>query len=410
MKRLNYRLGGLALLAFLTGTLEWLNREVPKVVLSQPSATPTVEVSVGADIVFFEVSSVPPLPSGLPVRLTLATPAGPVVTETLTTDEALRLELPYVRAGRTPYRLSVGEHVLEGVFDKAPGPPVTPLTLAIGARAARVTGDHDPALVIHPLDAQQNVSALPVVVTALYPDGERWQRSTNVEYLLAWTFIPTGQQVGTLKVSAVSSGARGQRGEVDLLPGDVTSATFAAPTDTALASGRDVWRLELAGATDANGNRALDGAAATFVGGGGERDFYLTRPLIQGAQPLVLLSLPEAGAYELAALAGEYRSEVVPLSATPLDVAELPLGWRTLTPLVLELGPVLDTSGALVDDGTLVHLTLQRLGEPAARFSEPLQDGRLHWQVPPLPDGAERLNIQIGNRRDTLDLPGRPYP
>ena len=410
MKRRTRNFGlGVGLLAVMLGGFVGFSSLTPQTLPTVDDIDPSVTVDVAAEEVSFTLSEGgEALPPNLNVRLTLATPAGPLVAEAVTTGEVTRLTLPYVRAGLTPYQLSVGDVVLEGAFSKAPGPPVTPLTLNIGARAAQVTLNHDPALVLHPLDAQENVSDMPVLTYALYPGGEVWERTLTPHRLIAWTFIPTGDDVGTLKVSAVSGDARGERGEVDLLPGEVSAATFAPIVDSALASGRDVWRLELSGAEDANGNRAGDGAAVSFVGGGEGRDLFLTRPLIQGAQPLVLPSYPEAGAYSVQARAGSYRSDALPLEAEPLAVAEMPLRWSSLTPPQLELGPVLGTSGALVDDGTLVKLSFHGSAGKLAEFSAPLQDGWLRWTLPPRPEGATILAVEIGSHFDYLPVHSLP--
>lgn len=406
MRRRKVLIGlGLLTLVVALSLAIWSNRtETQPVILSAPM-NPTVTVEVAAEAVSFDVSNEgAALPPDLPVRLTLATPAGPLVAEALTTGGAIRLTLPYVRAGQTPYRLSVGEAAIEGAFSKTPGPPVTPLTLNIGARAARVTGDRDPALVVHPLDEQENVSDMSVLARASYPDGGVWETRLEPDHLLAWTFIPTGDEVGTLEVSAVSGDARGERGEIDLLPGEVSTATLTPIVESALASGRDVWQLRLADAADRYGNRASDGAALNFVGGGAGRDLYLTRPLIQGAQSLALPSYPEAGTYAVRARAGGYRSDAVTLEAEPLAVTATPLRWYSRAPLVLELGPVLGPSGALIDDGTPVTLSFHGPTGQLAEFSVPLQDGVLRWTMPPRPEGATILAAQVGSYFDYLPV------
>lgn len=372
------------------------------------TGTPRVAVTTTAAAVVVEAvgNDGRALPAGTPVRLTLATPAGPTVTWAETDGGPLRLEVPFSRAGRIPYRLSVGDVAVEGVLERRPGPPITPVDLHLGARAARITGDRDPALVLFPLDAQDNVSDLPVAIEARYPRGETWRTRVEVRHLLAWTMIPVGARVGTLAVSAVSGGAHGERGEVDLLPGPVVDATFVAVVDEALASGRDVWRLDLREARDARGNLVGDGTAIAFAGGGGGLDVFLTRPLIMGGQPLILPSVPVAGEYSLYARAERYRSDPVTVTATPpVLAAELPARWRPASPPVLELGPVMDAGGALVDDGTRVALVVHAASGPLLAFDAALEDGRLRWTAPPLPARAEAVVVEIAGRRFRVPLP-----
>ena len=320
------------------------------------------------------------------------------------------LELPYVRAGVTPYEVFAGDQMAAGTFSKLPGTPVTPLELNVGPRVARVTGGRLPALVLHPLDAQKNVTLKPVLVNALYPDGAVWERSVDVDKLLAWTLLPTGERTGKLKVSATTDAKRGERADVDLVPGELRTAQFVSQVNTVSASGRDTWQLKLSGARDALGNQLGDGTAVTFMGKGSSSsdktlDFFLTRPVIQGGQPLALPPFPEAGSYELQLVSDLYVSSAVSLTASPLAPERLELRWSLEGDLLL--GPVLSQTGALVDDGTQVILSAYGANVKLLSLSLPLQAGQLEWPVPPLPPGAAELEACVGERCERIALATR---
>jgi hypothetical protein len=371
-----------------------------------PNFQPQVMVKVDSDKVIFNLldETGEALPKGLPVRLSLSTSAGPYVTTTETHGDSLRLELPYVRAGLTPYLLTIGEKQLEGRFYKHPGLPVTPLVLKVGARAVRVTGDHDPALVIHPLDAQKNVSPSPVAVKAIYPEGEVWEQMLKVNHLLAWTTIPYGQDIGKLEILARSGAALGEQGEVDLLPGVVQQAQLKAIESKVKASQRESWQLMLSGAQDALGNQVNDGTAVTFLGGNEDIHFYLTRPLIQGSQVPVIPAFTEVGSYAVSALSGNYHSDEVRLEVLPVTT-RMPVKWVSTSPLILELGPVIDQKGALVDNGTPVSLTLYGPDGEMLKFNEVIEHGMLQWKLPAVPKDAMGLFIEVAGVRQELELP-----
>lgn len=404
------RIRGLAWVIILLGVWVWLSlrpldiREDAQAVTLD--AALEVSTTVLSDSVrFYPRSAGRGLPVGTPLRLTLATPAGPYVWRGVSDDY---IELPYVRAGVTPFKLVAAGQSVRGTFTKLPGTPVTPLELNVGPRVARVTGDRLPALVLHPLDSNQNVTLDPVTVSALYPSGELWQRSVRVDKLIAWTLLPAGNRVGKLKVSATTAAKRGERADVDLVPGRLGQARFAAAVDTVTASGRDTWQLELANSRDLLGNVVGDGTAVSFVGAGSSTsnkslDFFLTRPLIQGGQPLSLPPYPEAGNYELQLVSDVYASQALKLTALPLAPERLELRLSPDKKRLL-LGPVLSQTGALVDNGTRVNVSAFDAQGVLLNLSLPLQTGELEWNLPPLPPGTLGIEACVGERCERVEL------
>ena len=350
------------------------------------------------------------LPAGLDIRLSLATPAGPYTWLGRTREAKPYFDVPYLRAGTTPYQLTVAGRALEGSFTKLPGEPLAPLNLKLGPRTVRVTGDRLPALVVHPLDAQQNVTRTPLAVTAKYPDASLWRRQIEPDRLVVWTLVPTGERTGRLVVSAVTADKRGEQAEVDLVPGVPESAHLFAVTGSAPASGRDAWEIELSSVRDRLGNRVADGTALSFTGGGvplGEtdvRNFFATRPAVQGGLALSLPSTPLAGSYALQLVSGAFGSEPVQLNATRLSPRSLNARLLPGRPLRLTVGPVLSELSALVDDGTPVSLRLLSGSAPLLTFSEALEQGWLTWPLPPLPASADALEICVGERCERLLL------
>jgi hypothetical protein len=371
-----------------------------------PNFQPHVTVEVVSDKVMFNLfdEQGKPLPKGLPVRLNLSTSAGPFIKTSETTGGSLILEFPYVRAGLTPYLITIGRKQLEGSFYKHPGLPVTPLTPKVGARAVRVTGDHEPALVIHPLDMQKNVSLSLVTVKAIYPQGNIWERVLRVNHLIAWSYIPYGQEVGKLEVIARSENAVGEQGEVDLLPGVANQAQLNVNVSRLKASQRESWQLMLSDTQDVLGNLVNDGTAVTFLGGNEDVHFYVTRPLIQGSQPLMMPAISETGSYVVSAFSGNFRSDEVTLEILPM-MTRLPMTWTSISPLTLELGPVMDEKGALVDNGTLVSLTFYSSEGEILKFNEVIENGMLQWHLPAVPKDAVRLVVKVAGVEQEIALP-----
>jgi len=156
--------------------------------------------------------------------LTLFTPAGAVrLPGRAAQGGQLVLTAPYVRAGLIPFEVQYAGHRLRGELRRAPGAPVTPLTLKVGARGVRVSQVRPPALVLHPLDAQGNVTDLPVDTVIRRPDGVTLRRRVTPTHLTAWTFLPPGRVTGLLRVVATTGDAAGEVGEVDVLPGPARS-------------------------------------------------------------------------------------------------------------------------------------------------------------------------------------------
>ena len=363
-----------------------------------------------------------PFADGVSVRAALTTPSGPISAEATTANErVLTLEIPYVRAGLVVYRVTAGRYAFEGRLERQPLEPVTPLALKLGARAVRVAGDRDPALVLHPLDRLGNVSVEDVRVRALYPDSGTWSTTMRVEHLVAWSYIPARQRTGILKVSATSLEARGERAETDLLPGPVASARLVAPVSSAPSGPREAWRIELRDARDELGNPAIDGTAVRLAAQpvGGQRDPYrlfAVRPLVRATASLTLPALVPKGEYGLAARADAFAFAPVRIRATqPLSLSSLPARIVAGPHPGVAVGPVTDRDGALPDDGTPVTLEVVSL-EPDtdARRVEyattvALVRGRAEWTLPPLPEHSRFVRVTVFDSTVTLEIP-RPSP
>ena len=372
-------------------------------------AAPTLEVLPSESGVTFRLSAAVggTLPGGVPLRLVLATPAGPLQRLGRTQPGQTDLSVPYVRAGLTGYDLSVAGHRFSGWWRRSPGPAVTPLRLKVGARAVRVVGDPPPALVLHPQDAQGNVGDEPVSVRVQQPgarSGDLWTRLLPVRHLLAWSFLPVGSRTGTLEVAASVGDAHGERAEVDLLPGPAATARLTAGLDRAPASGRDAWQLALTDLRDELGNPVLDGSSVTLLGNGPQH-LSVTRPAVGGA---VRLSLPAAvvpGEYRVQALAGSSRSGTLALTSfRPVETVTFPLA---LVGSTVQVGSVLTPLGALPDNGTAVHLRLLgQGGEVLSRQEGALTDGAARFTLPSLPAGARALEVEVGGQRSGLPLEG----
>jgi len=182
---------------------------------------------------------------GLEAKLTLSTAAGPYFINEPLSPNGLSLDVPYIRAGLTPYTLTVGQQTFTGTLKRVAGPAITPLEPKLTARAARVDLEQSTAVIIRPLDKHGNVTQSPVNVRVINPDNSLVSAELQVEHLLSWTYLPESRRAGTQYIIAETQTAKGERVELDLLAGEVARSDFAAPIQTAPASARESWHVRL---------------------------------------------------------------------------------------------------------------------------------------------------------------------
>jgi hypothetical protein len=283
--------------------LETVTTSVPRL-----AAQPKLEVMADRRQVQFSLRDArgQDLIAGVPWRAILYTPAGPLIARGLTdSGRTSTVSIRHVRAGLLAYRVIVGDGQwrFDGSVTRHPGLPITPLDLKVGARAARVVGNRPPALVLHPLDAQQNVSDEPILVRAERPDRITFTRRIRVEHLTAWTYIPTGLRTGVLKVSASSAGARGERAEVDVQPGPIAGGKLRAHTDSVPADRREWWDVRLEDGRDALGNAALNGTVVEFSAqiNAARTRLFATRPTVRATASIDLPPTVTPGRYTMQA-------------------------------------------------------------------------------------------------------------
>jgi hypothetical protein len=390
-------------------------------VISVLEKAPKLEAKLEPDRVRFILrhTDVKPFPPGLKWRVVLFTPAGPVEAHGITTDSnRATLEVPQVRAGLIAYRVEIAGHRLNGRLERLAGPPVTPLRLKVGARSVRVVGNRRPALVLHPLDRDGNVSAEPVTVRVRRPDGRDWGKRILVKHLTVWAVLAPGTRTGSMQVSASSGEARGERAEVDVVPGPVAGVRFNVSPKNVPADQREHWSMRVDGARDALGNPALDGTVTEFgttFGSGGDWQLFATRPIVRAGTQLEVPPVVSPGAYRLEARSDGLKVPAVRVWAeTPLLAFEVPLKFETGAQARVIVGPVQDRFGALLDNGTPVTLEVwsQRL---EYSVTEPLDAGKLVWIPPPLPKSVRSVRVKVAGQTFSLPIPnaktrGQPLP
>ena len=320
------------------------------------------------------------------------------------------------------YRVKVDQWTFDGTVTRKPGLPITPLDLKVGARAARVVGNRPPALVLHPLDVEQNVSDQPILVRAERPDHLPFAKTIRVKYLTAWTYIPTGLRTGILKISASSAGARGERAEVDVQPGPIASGKLQARNNAVPAKQREWWDLRLENGKDALGNAALNGTAVEFNSVGNQTMLFATRPTVRATASIDLPPTVTPGNYVVRASSETFRSSRSVLKAlSSVAIGTQSIRWENPQRWTLQIGPLRDQLGALPDDGTPVKLEV--LSEIRARTKTcldqsqvlyeiilPLQHGALAWPLPPLPANSRCVRIGIAGESQIIPLPAQVKP
>jgi hypothetical protein len=343
-------------------------------------------------------------PAGVRVTLTLETPAGPVQVRRVTSaSNTLTLEVPYRRAGVAPFSVQVGSNtaLITGEVRRTARAAISPLELNVGARAVRVGDARAPAVVLHPLDAQGNVSDEAMLVQAQRPDGSRFQRTITARHLVAWTFVPPGTRTGRLRIAAQSerTKARGERAEVDVQPGVVAKARFvAAPSAVAIGT-REPVELRFAEARDAFGNAAVDGTVVEFGSTSGAWQLFAARPLVRAEATLELTPDLPGGTYPLTARADATRADprAVRVLETRFQSWQVRLQGREL-----RVSAPVDAVGAWLDDGTpvtvLVVTDQERLETRLA-----LEGGGLRWRLPPLEGRLQRVTVRVAGQTRVLE-------
>jgi hypothetical protein len=367
--------------------------------------------------------------AAVPWKAILYTPAGPLIARGLTDSSRKNtLSIRHVRAGLLAYRVIIGDDQWQfnGSVTRQPGLPITPLDLKVGARAARVVGNRPPALVLHPLDAQQNVSDEPILVRAERPDRIAFTRRIRVEHLTAWTYIPTGLRTGVLKISASSAGARGERAEVDVQPGPIAGGELRARIDSVPADRREWWDVRLEDGHDALGNAALNGTVVEFSAqiNAARTRLFATRPTVRATASIDLPPTITPGRYAVQASSEAYRSNQKILTARPpVTITDLAIRWatrRNSSRVTLNIGPLVDRLGALPDDGTPVELEVLGMSNGSSETRKrcdsrtsavlyeialPLKQGSLAWELPPLPNSSSCLRISVAGQGRVIEVP-----
>jgi hypothetical protein len=342
-------------------------------------------------------------PAGLQVALTLETPAGPIQVQRVTNGtNTVTLEVPYRRAGVAPFSVRLGTNgsSLTGEVRRAALEAVSPVELNVGARAVRVGDAKAPAVVLHPLDAQGNVSDEPMLVQARRPDGSRFQRTIMARHLVAWTFVPPGTQTGRVRLAAQNrrATARGERAEVDVQPGAVSTARFTAAPNALSSGTREPLELRLSDARDAFGNAAVDGTLVEFSSAGGTWQLFAARPLVRAEATLELTPDLPGGTYPLTARADATRAD--PRAVRFLEPRFQ--SWQVrLQGRELRVSAPVDALGAWLDDGTPVTVfvvtTQERLEVRLA-----LEGGGLRWRLPPLEGRLQSVTVRVAGQTRVL--------
>lgn len=397
-KALRKRWWGLLLILPLLLLVVWKLRPREKAVVL--TALPEHQVVWDKQHVIFQFSA-PEQP--VQVQVTLSTPAGPLV-ETLKLEGSADLKIPYVRAGLLPYLIEAGGKRFKGQTSRAAGNPITPLSLNVGARAARVVGDRPPAVVVHPLDRDLNVADVPVQIQTEKPDGQRWKTTLKVKHLLAWGYLPesTGGRTGKMQVSAVALQARTESAVVDLQPGFTRAGTLTAPVNRVTLGTQTVWRLQGLGLMDQEGNPILDGTAVHVRGSGEGWRFFSTQPSVMGEMPLNLLPTLKPGVYRFQITTDHLKSKMIQLEAAQIKV----LGNITLSEQkVLRVGPLLTPLGALLDDGTPVLIEMvSSSGSVLQEIRTVLQNGFLRMELPLMPQGTMLLRVSVAGLEKSFEV------
>ncbi len=339
-------------------------------------------------------------PENLPITVWVETSAGVVVQEAKTLGQAEQtMFFLYQRAGLILYRVKIAEYLARGQLTRVALAPVHPLKLNVGARAVRLDTSRPPALVMHPLDAQGNVSDAPITVTTLLPSGQPQKQTIRSQHLVAWTWLPVGRRTGLLRISAQTRTAFAERSEVDLLSGATTQASFSLSPSSLSSATRDDLSLSLRNAQDQFGNPAVEGSAVEFSSIQALTwNFFMVRSLVRSAASAKMSLYLPVGKFLLYT-----RSEKLLSSATGflIETARTTT-WRIWRKKDFIYSSVIrDSIGAILDDGTPINITLwtEKIVHQSLAY---LKDGKLKWQVPQLGGRIKQIKVSFFGQNQVL--------
>jgi hypothetical protein len=212
-----------------------------------------------------------------------------------------------------------------------------------------------------------------------------------------------------LRVSASSLEARGERGEVDVLPGLVASADIRLDQSKISLNPRDVWKIHFANATDVLGNTSLNGSVTEFQIRllNSSLSLFGTRATVRGTSDLTVGALVP-GNYRLNARADTLQRSTTDVHALPaISLKGLPVRFASKPKPQIFVGPLIDAQNALLDDGTPIQLDFR--SDTASLYTIGLvsTNGRLKYFLPPLPKALKFVVVSAAGLWARLEL-GKP--
>ena len=275
-----------------------------------------------------------------------------------------------------------------GATTITPDAVVDPVVTVVGARTIVADGADLAMAVAIPVDRWGNapVDGTPALVTRVRPGGEVEDQTVQVDGLLTWAELFSGTDAGTNRVWTSLGPRTGTATSLVEVPAPPAGLRLrpdpeVAPADP-VADGRSLLGVRTGRLRDAFGNVQLDGTSVSVRWRGPDGRGAATTQTLGGVARLVLQAPSRPGVLVLRAQSRGVRSAPLRIEVAPalerLPVSASPSGDGFVR---VAVGPVLGTSGALLDDGTPVRVVVRTDDGPVAVTGR-LRDGRADLEVP----------------------------
>lgn len=297
------------------------------------------------------------------IRGTYASRSIPFTAES--SDATVALDTADLGVGLVVIDVISRQRVGTAVVDVTPGNPAGPLDLYLGPRTVVADGEDHSMIVTVPVDGFGNPVASGTAVThvATLADGTMAALETRTVDLLSFATIPSTTISGRTVIAVSVGDATGPGRSFENVAGppvdfELEAERLAGTTTTWTADGTTLRTIRTSRLVDRFDNVVEDGTTVTLDLDGPDGTSILTATTIDGIARFIVESPSRPGTITASAAAAEGTSSDLIIDAVPAIDGAAVDARRIGDRVVVDVGPVLLTTGFFVPDGTVATVTI----------------------------------------------------